>query len=141
MAKVFITYHKAKGATVSSRIYDHLKIRFGKKNIFKDVDDIPMGVDFGEYIKDGLRQSAVLLVVIGQHWLTDTTGIRRLDDPEDWVRIEIETALQLGLRVIPLLVDGTKKPTADELPQSLRVLPELNCLTLHEDPDFTKDMK
>jgi TIR domain len=142
MAKVFISYRRADGATVSGRIYDHLKIRFGKRNIFKDVDDIPMGMDFGEYIKDSLRESAVLLVVIGQHWLTDTTtGIRKLDDPEDWVRIEIETAFQLGLTVIPLLVDGTKMPTADGLPQSLRVLPKLNYLSLREDPDFTRDME
>jgi hypothetical protein len=138
MAKIFISYRRADNPTVSGRIYDHLKIRFGKRNIFKDVDDIPIGEDFGKYIKDALRESAVLLVVIGQHWLTETTtGIRKVD----WVRIEIETALQLGLTVIPLLVDGTKMPTEDELPHSLRVLPTLNYFPLREDPDFTRDIE
>ena len=79
-----------------------------------------MGVYFGTYIQQSLRQGVVALVIIGPRWLDARSGGgRRLDDPEDWVRHEIESVLALGLRVIPLLVDGAHVPHAADLPDSL----------------------
>lgn len=143
MAKVFISYRRADSAAISGRIYDRLVARFKRKNVFKDVDDIPAGVDFGAYIRQSVRECAVILVVIGPRWLDARTndGARRLDDPGDWVRIEIETALTLGLIIIPLLVESATMPNADELPASLREVAGLNALPVRNDPDFTHDME
>jgi streptogramin lyase len=118
MAKVFISYRRTDTTTFSGRIYDRLVLRFGKKNVFKDVDDIPPGVNFGTYIQAALRQCAVALIIIGHQWLdtSATDGERRLEHPNDWVRLEVETALSLGLTVIPVLVDGARMPNEDALP-------------------------
>jgi hypothetical protein len=98
MAKIFISYPRADSETFSGRIYDRLVAKYGRKNVFKDVDSIPAGVDFAEYIQVSLRKCAVELVVIGPQWLGTRTadGSPRLDDPNDLVRIEIETAFSLG---------------------------------------------
>ncbi len=108
-----------------------------------DVDDIPAGVNFGTYIQESLRQCAVMLVIIGQQWLDTQAadGGRRLDDPKDWVRIEVETALSLGLTIIPLLVEGVRVPKAADLPASLQELAQINSLNVRDDPDFTRDME
>src|SRR5262249_47590648 len=108
MAKIFLSYRRADSAGVAGRIYDRLGARFGAANIFKDVDDIPAGVHFGAYIREALAQCAVVLVLIGPRWLDapGQDGTRRLDDPQDWVRTEIELALALKLTVLPVLVEG-----------------------------------
>jgi TIR domain len=143
MAKVFISYRWADSATLTGRIYDRLIAKFGRKNVFKDVDDIPPGVNFAQYIPDSLRQCAVELVVIGPQWLEtrDTQGNRRLDDPADFVRLEIETALNLGLVVIPLLVDDATMPASADLPESINQLSLINALQVRNDPDFARDME
>jgi hypothetical protein len=143
MAKVFISYRRTDSATITGRIYDRLVAKFGRKNLFKDVDDIPPGVNFGTYIHDSLQQCRVELVVIGPHWLDarDAQGNRRLDDPDDFVRVEIQTALDLNLVVIPLLVDGAAMPTAADLPESLRPLAVINAIAVRNDPDFAHDME
>src|SRR5262249_24843687 len=107
MATVCISYRRADSASISGRIYARLIGQFGSQNICKDVDNMPPGVKFGTYIQDALRQCAVVLVLIGRQWLAEETagGRRRLDDPEDWVRTEIEAALALGLTVLPVLVE------------------------------------
>jgi hypothetical protein len=142
MAMVFISYRRTDSATFSGRIYDRLTAKFGRKNVFKDVDDIPPGVNFLQYIQDSLRRCSVALVVIGPHWLEvrDPSGKRRLDDAADFVRLEIVTALALGLTVIPLLVDGAVMPTSTDLPASLGPLAMLNALPVRNDPDFAHDM-
>jgi hypothetical protein len=142
MAKVFICYRRLDSAPFTGRIYDRLVTKFGRKNVFKDVDDIPAGVDFARYIQNSLRQCAVELVVIGRQWVEarDAQDHRRLDDPLDYVRLEMETALSLGLVVIPLLVDGASMPIGTDLPESLRSLTTLNALQVRNDPDFARDM-
>lgn len=145
MAKVFISYRRADSAAISGRIYDRLVAKFRRKNVFKDVDDIPAGVDFGDYIQRSLREWGVMLVVIGRDWLdaraSDGNRSRRLDNPTDWVRVEIETALALGLTIIPLLVEGAVMPQVTELPESLGELPRINSLLVRNDPDFVHDME
>lgn len=142
MPAVFISYRRADSASAAGRIDDQLVARFGRATVFKDVDSIPPGVDFARYIEDAIQQSAVALVIIGPHWLTASVGPfqRRLDDPADFVRIEIETAARLGVPIIPLLVDGATMPPAARLPTSLRLLASLNALPVRPDPDFHRDM-
>lgn len=141
MAKTFISYRRVDNAAFAGRIYDRLTAKLGRRNVFKDVDDIPPGVDFPEYIQSSLRQCAVVLAIIGPGWLSaaDAHGRRRLDDPADFVRIEIETALDLGLVLIPVLIDRASMPAAAELPESLQRLARINAIEVRNDPDFTHD--
>ncbi len=145
MTKVFISYRRDDSADITGRIYDRLVKPLGpfdRETIFKDVDSIPLGVNFKKYLEDKVSQCAVQLVVIGPHWLdmSDVSGRRRLDDPADFVRIEIETALKREIPVIPLLVMGAKMPAADQLPVSLSNLVYQNATLVRRDPDFHVDM-
>jgi TIR domain len=142
MAKVFISYRRMDSASVTGRMHDHLVAHFGRENVFKDVDNLPPGADLGPHITQVLRQCTVALVIIGRDWLNATAdgGGRRLDDPSDWVRMEVETALELNLTVIPILVEGASMPAAKSLPPSLQALANRNGLQVRDDPDFAHDM-
>ncbi len=140
---VFVGYRRNDAANIAGRIYDRLTEALGPKAVFKDVDTLPIGQDFGEHIIQVLSQCRVFLALIGPNWLDahDSQGQRRLNDPTDWVRIEIETALRTpSLQVIPVLVGGATMPQADELPDSLRSICRLNAATVRRDPDFHRDM-
>lgn len=141
MATIFSSYRRADSASETGRLYDRLVERYGRTQVFKDVDSIPAGVDFSDYIAESIQASDVALVVIGPRWLSASSGFaqRRLDDPADFVRIEIETALRLGVPVIPVLVGGASLPSARRLPESLRPLLRQNGLQLRQDPDFSHD--
>src|SRR5262249_8705137 len=143
MAKIFISYRRTDSAGLSGRIYDRLAVKFGHKEIFKDVDDIPPGVNFPSYIQTALRQCSVALAIIGPRWLGASAedGTRRLDDTGDLVRLEIETALQLGLTVIPVLVEDARMPSAAELPDSLKPLALINAVQVRNDPHFSRDIQ
>src|SRR5262245_28585745 len=95
MVKIFISYRRADAAQVTGRIYDKLVGIYGNDNVFKDVDSIPFGTDFRHFIEDSLVKCNFFLAVVGPSWLTatDENGLRRLDNPDDYVRIEIEVAL------------------------------------------------
>lgn len=142
MAKVFISYRRDDSRWVSGRIYDALVARYGPENVFKDVYTIPLGIDFRKFIGDQVSQCDVMLVIIGQHWLTitDETGNRRLDNGADFTRIEIEQALQRSIPVIPVLVDGIGMPRPEDLPASLEQLAFRNAATVR-DPEFPSDME
>lgn len=140
---IFIGYRRDDTQDTAGRIYDRLAAAFGERAVFKDVDNLPIGTDFGEYILGLLPRCRVFLALIGPHWLEakDETGQRRLDDPADWVRLELETAFATpGLQVVPVLVNGARMPRGDELPESLRRLPRLNAAVVRRDPDFNTDM-
>jgi hypothetical protein len=140
---IFVSYRREDSADICGRIYDHLSARYGKLKVFKDVDNIPYGADFPTYIQARLRECAVCLAVIGPKWLTSASaaGQRRLDDPGDFVRLEIEGALQQGLAVIPVVVYGAGLPPAEALPTSLGQLPFLNAAPVRLDPDFATDVR
>jgi hypothetical protein len=93
---VFISYRRQDSADIIGRICDRLVERFGTPDVFKDVDTIPLGVDFRKYLQESVSRCDVLLAIIGKNWLeaSNDTGKRCLDDPRDYLRIEIETALQ-----------------------------------------------
>nr|MCU0479923.1 TIR domain-containing protein [Anaerolineae bacterium] len=144
MVKIFISYRRADSKKDAGRIYDRLVEAFGKHNIFKDVDNIELGDDFRGVLREAVAGCDILLAIIGKQWLNITdekTGKRRLDNPDDFVRIEIESALQRDkCLVIPLLVDGAFMPSGDELPLNLRELAFKNATTVRDDPDFHKDV-
>jgi PQQ-dependent dehydrogenase (methanol/ethanol family) len=126
--KIFINYRRDDSGGTAGRLYDRLAQAFGHKNLFMDVDHIPAGVDFIEYLNGQVAQCDVFLAVIGPSWLnaTDDSGRRRLDNPDDFVMIEIAAALARDIRVIPVLVDGARTPKADELPELVRRLVRRN---------------
>jgi glycerophosphoryl diester phosphodiesterase len=118
---IFISYRRGETAWPARQLYEVLVCRFGAGSVFKDVDDIEPGEDFVEKITEAVAGCDVLLALIGPHWLTMTnsTGVRRLDDPNDFVRLELAAALTRGVRVVPILVDGATMPNPDDLPPDL----------------------
>jgi formylglycine-generating enzyme required for sulfatase activity len=142
--KIFISYRRDDSADIAGRIQDFLVTPVGPftlEDVFKD-DAIPLGVRFPKYLEQTLAKCAVCLVVIGPQWatITDENGARRLDNPGDFVRLEVETAIKREMPIIPLLVMGARMPRAVELPASMVDLLEFNGQSLRRDPDFRGDM-
>ena len=131
--QIFVSYRHDDAAYPAGWLVDRLAGRFGAGRVFKDVDSIQLGDDFVEDIMAAVGSCAVLLAVIGVGWLTATgeDGRRRLDDPGDFVRLEIEAALARDVRVIPVLVDGARMPRAADLPASLEGLVRRQALELN----------
>jgi hypothetical protein len=121
---VFICYRREDSGGFAGRIYDRLRNRLGRENVFFDVDNIAPGLDFVDVLTERVGYCDALIAVIGRQWITTTNkdNRRRLDDPTDFVRIEIEAALARGIPVIPVLADGATMPRAEDLPDSLRKL-------------------
>lgn len=143
MVKIFISYRRADSRKDAGRIYDRLIDPFGKENVFKDVDTIAPGDNFPTILRDAVNNCDVLLAIIGRQWVTiaDTDGNRRLNNPNDFVRIEVESGLQRDdCIVIPVLVDGIAMPSASDLPESLHGLLTKHASTIHDDPDFHRDV-
>jgi TIR domain len=142
---IFISYRRSDSQDVTGRIYDRLVAKYTKKQVFKDVDNnnIPLGISFAAHIKQKIGKANVVLVIIGPSWLTaaDKQGRRRLDDPGDFVRVEIETALRANIPVVPVLVANTRMPLARELPKSIQKLLSRNGSEVRPDPDFNNDIK
>jgi tetratricopeptide (TPR) repeat protein len=122
--KIFINYRRDDSIGMAGRLHDRLAQTFGRDNLFMDVDHIPVGADFVTHLNNQVAACDILLVVIGPSWLSakDDSGARRLDNPEDFVAIEIAAALTRDIRVIPVLVDGARMPKAAELPDTLKPL-------------------
>jgi TRAP transporter 4TM/12TM fusion protein len=137
---VFLSYRRADSADVTGRIYDRLIHEFGRDAVFKDVDSVPYGADFRSHLLQSIGESRLMLAVIGRSWLISADGNRRLEDPADMVRIELETAFERNIPVIPLLVQGASMPLEEEFPISLKQLAYRNGLPVRPDPDFRTDM-
>ena len=129
MPKVFISYRRDDSAYVAQWICEKLSGHFGSNSVVFDVETIPLGVDFVVYLKDQVAQCDALLAVIGDNWLTarNANGKRRLDDPEDFVRIEIQAALRRGIPVVPVLVGKATMPRKTDLPCWLKELTRRNA--------------
>jgi len=125
MARIFISYRRADSGESARKLYDALSPHF---HVFMDVEGILVGKDFRAIIEREIIQSDVVLIVIGPQWvsITDEAGMRRLDKPNDLVRIEAEMALRHEKIVIPVTVAGAAMPSADAMPASLSNLPFLN---------------
>jgi ABC-type amino acid transport substrate-binding protein len=131
-ARIFISYRREDAAYPAGWLFDRLTVHFRGGQVFKDVDSIELGDDFVETITRAVGSCDVLLALIGNEWLTvtDADGRRRLDRPDDFVRLEIETALTRSIRVIPILIDDASMPRADQLPPSLAGLVRRQALEL-----------
>jgi outer membrane protein assembly factor BamB len=130
--RIFISYRRAETAWAAGRLFDRLADHFGKDQVFTDVESIEPGDDFVEMIAAAVGSCDVLLALIGDQWLTitDQDGQPRLDDPHDYVRLEIEAALERNIRVIPILVEGARMPPVGQLPTSLAKLARIQALEL-----------
>ena len=133
---IFISYRRGEATAYAGWLADSLSEDFGEQSVFRDMDSIEYGLDFVETIERAVSSAGVMLVVIGKSWLTvaDAAGQqRRLQNPDDYVRREIATALQQGnVRVLPVLIQGASMPSADELPEELAPLARRNALELHD---------
>ena len=131
--RVFISYRRADTLGIAGRISDRLKKRLGTKNVFFDVDDIRAATRWRETLAERVGACNALVALIGKNW-NPISGIesRRLDDPDDTLRIEIETAIERSITVVPVLVGGATLPGAENLPDSLKQLPEWQSLDVTE---------
>jgi hypothetical protein len=130
MSRIFISYRRNDDPGYAGRLYDQLSAHFGDDQVFMDLDSVPLGIDFAEYIEQTVETVDALIAVIGPTWLncTDEEGARRLDQVDDFVRIEIRHALARNIRVVPVLVRGARMPKAEELPEDLQRLARRNAL-------------
>jgi len=132
---IFINYRRGDDPGSTGRLFDQLEEVFPRDQLFMDVDNIPPGRDFVRVLEEQVARCDVLLAIIGKGWLDarDHQGARRLDKPDDFVRIEIASALKQGKLVIPVLVHDAQMPRTDELPAEIRSLARRNAVRLsHE---------
>jgi hypothetical protein len=121
MPKIFISYRREDSNAFAGRLFDRLQARFGAESVFMDIDSIPMGVNFQQHLAAAVSACDVMLALIGEEWLTaNRNGQRRLDDPGDFVRTEIESALNRGIPVVPILIGRASMPREQDLPGALK---------------------
>jgi hypothetical protein len=141
--KLFISYRRADSRHIAGRIYDRLTQEFEPDKVFFDVDRIPIGVDFREYIVSAIEESAVVLAVIGPSWVNKewTSTLRLFGSHEpDFVRVELEEALRANAKIMPITIDDTQVPNARLLPESLKDLAYLNAWPVRSGRDFKVDI-
>lgn len=134
---IAISYRRQDSLPIAGRLYDRLQGEFGKGNVFMDFDSIPYGVDFRQHIKDMLDRSKILLALIGPDWSgRSRQKKRRIDDPSDFVRLEIAYAFERKIPVIPVLIGNTPMPKAENLPADIADLAFRNAIALDVGVDF-----
>lgn len=142
MPKIVISYRRSDSSSIAGRIFDRLIAYYGEESVFMDVDNIPFGTDFRTHIDETLRQTDVLLAVIGQNWLgADPSGAVRMSEKTDPVRVEIETSLAHNLPIIPVLVEGAKMPDSTLLPPEFGNFAFLNAADVASGRDFHIQME
>jgi hypothetical protein len=139
---IFLAYRREDTRWITGRIFDRLQVHFGKSSIFIDVETILPGMDFRKYIEGILERCDVLIAVIGPHWVgADEPNKSRIFNPDDWVRIEIEIALNKKIPIISVLVDRTPMPGVHDLPESLRSIAYLQEARIDPGRDFNVHMQ
>src|SRR6266545_4478998 len=120
--RIFLNYRRDETSGHAGRLFDVLAARFGNDHVFMDIDRIEPGLDFADVISEAVASCDVFIALIGSRWLTsaDAKGRPRLENPEDFIRLELEAALELDVRLIPALVQNAQMPSSDELPETLR---------------------
>ena len=139
---VFISYRREDSGGFAGRIYDRLVSQLGREHVFCDVDPIAHGIDVVDVASDRVSKCDALVVLISPHWIRtpDENGRRRLDDPADLVRIEIEAALKQGVQILPVLLDGAAMPSSEDLPDSLKTLARRQGVEISHDR-FNSDVE
>jgi uncharacterized membrane protein YhaH (DUF805 family) len=129
---IFINYRRQTNAAAAGRLFDQLALHFDRSQLFMDVDGIELGVDFVKTLQEQVARCSVFLVVIGQGWadIRNADGKRRLDDPDDYVRLEVQAALRRDIRIVPILVDDASMPRPNELPAEIRDLSRRHAFEL-----------
>jgi hypothetical protein len=142
ISKIFINYRRADSDATAGRLHDALGNAFGFENLFMDVDNIPPGIDFVDVLAKQVSACDIFLAVIGPNWLNakDEIGNRRLENPNDYVAVEIAAALRRNIPVVPLLVDGTRIPLAHQLPDSIRPLARRHAVEVRT-AQFRRDVQ
>src|SRR5215472_12920241 len=128
MTNIFIAYRREDSADISGRIYDRLVALYGQRHIFKDVNSLQAGQRFPAKLENAITERTVMLVIIGQRWLP--TLRERLNDPNDFGRIEIEIALRQHATIVPLLVQGATMPSQEQLPPSVSDLANFHAMNI-----------
>ncbi len=129
---IFLSYRRDDSRGYTNAIYTLLELHFPTDSIFMDVDTLIPGSDFVQSLQDAVENCDIFLAVIGSRWenIEDKEGRRRLDNPEDFVRIEVAHALKRGIPVIPVLVDGAQMPSSDTLPDNLKELARRHAFSI-----------
>jgi hypothetical protein len=118
MTKITISYRREDSEAITGRIFDRLSTVYGRDALFRDIDNIPPGIDFRDHIDNALHASDIVVVIIGPRWLgRSQAGHSRIDEETDFVRIEVETALRLDIPVIPVLIGRTRMPRPNNYPK------------------------
>src|ERR1041384_1092231 len=138
---IFICYRRDDSSGHAGRLFDKLVDHFGKERIFMDIDTIEPGEDFVTVIENAVGSCEILIAIIGRHWLSSTgEGPGWFDNPNDFVRVEIATALRRNIRVIPVLVQRASMPSPQDLPDDLVALSRRNAVEL-SDVHWPNDVK
>ena len=141
MAKITISYRREDSMDITGRIFDRLSSHYGRETVFRDIDNIPPGIDFREHIRASIEDSGVMMVVVGPRWIGgDRRGQPRIHAETDYVRIEVETALKRPIPVIPLLVGGAAMPEPSQLPENIRDFAYCNAVRVDSGRDFDHHM-
>jgi WD40 repeat protein len=141
MAKISISYRRSDSEAMTGRIFDRLIAHYGKDAIFRDIDDIPPGTDFRHHINETLLKTNILLAVVGPQWLGIAgSGLDRIHEESDPVRVEVETALRRRVPIIPILIGNTRMPGSDQLPPSLKDFAFRNAVKVDTGQDFDYHM-
>lgn len=132
--RIFISYRRDDAQWIAGRLSDSLGHYFGDRRVFRDIEGIRGGADFGDAIHETLGKADAVIILIGEKWLnaTDRSGQKRLYDPDDWVAREVAAALQADIPVYPVLIEETAMPAARDLPEPLKPLARLNALTVSD---------
>lgn len=137
MPRIFISYRRNDAAFIAPVLAQRLRAAYGDDAVFIDIDTIPFGTDFRDHIGSAVDRCDVLIALIGKAWAgAEPGGGRRIDDPADIFRIEIEAAIQRGIPVVPVLLDGARIPPVTELPETLAPLAFRNAAELRAGRDM-----
>jgi nudix-type nucleoside diphosphatase (YffH/AdpP family) len=141
MPKIAISYRRT-DSDVTGRIFDRLVQRYGRNSIFRDIDDIPFGIDFRKVVNDALQGTDALIAIVGPNWRgARTFGAARINEANDPVRIEVEAAIQRDIPLIPVLIGGAVMPKPTELPNTLRDFAFRNAANVDSGRNFETDVE
>src|ERR1700686_5256903 len=141
MPRISISYRRDDSGAITGRIFDRLVARYGRDAIFRDIDDVPIAVDFRHHVDRMLGASDIVLAIVGPHWVGPQGSHSRLANEADPVRVEIETALRKGVPLVPVLVLGATMPRVGELPEGLHDFAYRNAVQIDVGQDFDVHME